>query len=106
MSRFTEIETAAVGDVPRLFTVSSVANVNGYHNVPVNWFVNRLDDAEFFWSSQRWPALIAYDPRLGYGFTQAAIAELRSAMSAHKTRPPEGAPFKPPADKRIGVLDE
>jgi hypothetical protein len=44
----TEVERGAPADLPKLFSVSSVANVNGYHNVPVDWFVSRrFNDVEF-----------------------------------------------------------
>jgi hypothetical protein len=82
MTNKTEVERGAPADLPKLFTVKSVANVNGYHNVPVVWFVDRSLDDEF-WSGQPWPALIADDPKAaGYGYTQAAIAELFTESEA------------------------
>jgi len=109
----TEVETAAVNEVLRLFTASSVVpNLNGYHNVPVYWFVNRP-----FRVGQPWPALIAQSPETpGYRYTQAAIAELFTESEAKalaaflESIVPEAAttitPFKLPVSVALTPLSE
>jgi hypothetical protein len=71
-----EVERGRPADLPKLFTVTCIANVNGYRDVPVDLFVDRNLNDEEMWCGI-WTALIAESPETpGYGYTQAAIAEL------------------------------
>jgi hypothetical protein len=72
------IDVEALADMPKLLTVSSVVNVDGYQNVPVAWFVNRdFDDYKTMWLGLPWTAFIAADHgATGYGYTKSAVAEL------------------------------
>ena len=70
-----QIEVAS--HMPKLFAVSSVANVDGYQNVPVNFFVNRDFGCEAMWLGMPWTAFIADDLRLH---------EERDSRAIHRTR--------------------
>jgi hypothetical protein len=71
------IDVEALADMPKLFTVSTVATVDGYQSVPVNWFVNR-DFDEAMWLGIPWTSFIADVPKETgcYGYTKSAVFEL------------------------------
>jgi hypothetical protein len=72
------IDVEALADMPKLFTVRSVANVDGYQSVQVDWFVNRDFGYKATWLGVPWTAFIADVPEEtgSYGYTQSAIEEL------------------------------
>jgi hypothetical protein len=76
--QMTMIDETAQVDLPKLFTVTSAGNVNGFHNVKISWFANR-DRTEDVWPDLPWTAMIS-GPDGGY--TKYAIQEFFTAAEA------------------------
>jgi hypothetical protein len=98
----TEVESTPLADVPKLFYVRSTGIVNGFHNVPIDWFaVRSADDLN---PDPPWVAIIeGYEPGgPGYWREKAAVAEMFSEGEARilvdylQRTDPEGAPIMEP----------
>ena len=107
MQKATEVESTPLADVPKRFSVGSMATVNGFHDVPIDWFAVRSDDE--LNPDLPWAAMIeGYEPgfgatKYGYGRVKMAVVEMFSEEEAkmlvdylERTGGPEGAPIMKP----------
>jgi hypothetical protein len=102
MTNAIEAKSAAQADVPKLFYVTSTGIVNGYHNVPIDWFAVRGFDE--LGPDLPWAAIIeSYDPNDPYHWrTKDRVAEMFTEDEAEalvqylERTDPDGAPFVEP----------
>jgi len=94
----SKIETNTQAKVPELFYVWSTGIVNGYYNVPIEWFACRSHNG--ITPDLPWSALIeGYDPKADKDYPKNAVAEMFTEFEAKalvdylERTDPEGAPI-------------
>lgn len=106
MQNVTKVEPRPQADAPKLFYVTSAGTVNGFRNVPIDWFAVRSSDDLI--PDPPWAALIkGYEPGLSeaeYGRVKERLAEMFTEVEANilvdylKRTDPEGAPIMEPVE--------
>jgi hypothetical protein len=112
MQSVTEVEPTPPAAAPKLFYVTSTGIVNGFHNVPIDWFAVRSSGDRD--PNLPWAAMIeGYKPGLGetkYWSAKEGVAEMFTEAEAKvlveylRNTDPEGAAFMEPIDLPVHSL--
>jgi hypothetical protein len=105
MQNVTKVEPTSQADVPKLFEVTSTGIVNGFHNVPIDWFaVRSSDDLDLPWAAM----IEDCEPAESrYGSVKAALAEMFTEEEAKilvdylARTDPDGAPIMEPVEMPV-----